>query len=128
MSAANTAAINCIYSAFENRDVSSVLGLLSPEIHITQSAEIPWGGVFQGLAAARLFFEQINTYLDGHVAIERCLDGGERMAVIGRIHGTIRSSGLPLDIPLVHLWAFKDGLAVRLEIVIDVPTMRAALT
>jgi hypothetical protein len=27
----------------------------------------------------------------------------------------------------MHLWEFQNRLAVRLEIVIDVPTMRAAL-
>jgi len=27
----------------------------------------------------------------------------------------------------MHLWGFEDGLAVRLEIVLDVPTMQAAL-
>jgi hypothetical protein len=27
----------------------------------------------------------------------------------------------------MHLWEFRDGLAIRLEIVLDVPTMQAAL-
>jgi hypothetical protein len=27
----------------------------------------------------------------------------------------------------MHLWGFEDGLAVRLEIILDVPTMQAAL-
>ncbi len=31
------------------------------------------------------------------------------------------------DVPIMHLWGFEDGLAVRLEIVLDVPTMQAAL-
>jgi ketosteroid isomerase-like protein len=65
--------------------------------------------------------------LENHVAIERVIDGSDRIAVIGRTHGTIKSTGRGVDVPLMHLWEFEDGLAVRLEIVLDVPTMQAAL-
>jgi hypothetical protein len=61
------------------------------------------------------------------VSIERTVDGGDRIAVIGRGHGTIRDTGGSFDVSIMHLWAFKDQLAVRLEIVLDVPTIQAAL-
>jgi hypothetical protein len=61
------------------------------------------------------------------VAIERVIDGSDRIAVIGRGHGTIKSTGRGFDVPIMHLWGFQDGLAVRLEIVLDVPAMQAAL-
>jgi hypothetical protein len=79
--------------------------------------------VFQGIDGAKLFFGTLNTYLDSHVAIELIIDGGDRIAVIGRAHGTIKSTGGPFDAAIMHLWAFKDGLASRLEIVLDVPVM-----
>jgi len=65
--------------------------------------------------------------LENHVAIERVIDGGERIVVIGRTHGTIKGNGRRFDLPIMHLWKFQDGLASRLEIVIDVQTMQAAL-
>jgi hypothetical protein len=56
----------------------------------------------------------------------------------GRRQGTRRSlqvlprslsrsvgTGRGFDVPIMHLWGFEDGLAVRLEIVLDVPTMQA---
>jgi uncharacterized protein len=61
------------------------------------------------------------------VAIERLIDGSDRIAVVGRGHGIIKGTGRSFDVPLMHLWEFQDGLAVRLEIVLDVPTMQAAL-
>jgi ketosteroid isomerase-like protein len=70
---------------------------------------------------------KLNTYLDDHVAIERVIDGGDRIAVIGRGSGTIKSTGRDFDVSIMHLWGFQDGLAVRLEIVLDVPAMQAAL-
>jgi ketosteroid isomerase-like protein len=72
----NVAIINRIYEAFENRDISTFFSLLSPEIHVTQCPEAPWGGVFQGFEEAKIFFGKVNTYLDAHVSIERIVDGG----------------------------------------------------
>jgi ketosteroid isomerase-like protein len=116
-----------IYKAFENRNSATFFSLLSHEIHVTQCPQVPWGGVFQGIDEAKLFFERVNTYLDSHVTIERIINGGDRIAVIGRTHGAIKDTGGAFDVPIMHLWAFKDGLAGRLEIVIDVPVMQVAL-
>lgn len=85
------------------------------------------GGTFHGIDEAQLFFGSVNKYLDSHVAIELIINGGDRIAVIGRAHGTIKGTGGPFDVPIMHLWAFKDGLANRLEIVLDVSEMQAAL-
>ena len=127
MPSENVVTINRIYEAFENRDIATFFSFLSPEIHVTQCRQIPWGGVFQGLEEAKIFFGKVDMYLDDHVAIEYIVDGGDRIAVIGRGQGTIRGTGCPFDVPIMHLWAFKNRLAVRLEIVLDVPTMQAAL-
>ena len=127
MSSENIDSINRIYKAFESRDSRTFFSLLSHEIHVTQCPQVPWGGVFQGIDEAQLFFGKVNTYLDSHVAIEHIINGGDRIAVIGRAHGTIKASGGRFDVPIMHLWTFKDGLAGRLEIVLDVPVMQAAL-
>ena len=127
MSSENKTIIDRIYEAFETRNFPTFFNLLSPTIHITQCPEVPWGGVFHGLEEAKVFFGKVNTYLEDHVAIERVIDGSDRIAVIGRGHGTIKSTGRGFDVPIMHLWGFQDGLAVRLEIVLDVPTMQAAL-
>ena len=126
MSTENIDLVNRIYKAFENRDTPTFFSLLSHEIHVRQCSQVPWGGVFEGIDEAKVFFGKVNTYLDSHVAMERIINGGDRIAVIGRAHGTIKDTG-PFDVPIMHLWAFKDELAGRLEIVPDVPGMQAAL-
>jgi hypothetical protein len=45
----------------------------------------------------------MNTYLEDHVAIERVIDGSDRIAVIGRGHGTIEAIGRHFDVPIMHL-------------------------
>jgi ketosteroid isomerase-like protein len=127
MSSNNSTSINRIYEAFEARNFLKFFILLSPKIQITQCPEVPWGGVFEGLEDAKGFFENVSSYLENHVAIERVIDGGERMAVIGRAYGTIKRTGRSFDVQIMHLWEFQNGLAVRLEIVLDVPTMQTQL-
>ncbi len=127
MSSENVAITKRIYEAFENRDIPTFFSLLSPEIHVTQVPQVPWGGVFRGMEQTKIFFGKVHEYLDDHVAIERIIDGGDRIAVIGRAHGTVKSTGGPYDVPIMHLYTFRNGLVVELDIVLDVPTMRAAL-
>lgn len=127
MPSENTTIIDRIYRTFETRDFATFFQLMSADIHITQCPEVPWGGVFHGLEGAKVFFGKVNTYLEDHVAIERIIDGSDRIAVVGRGHGMIKSNSRPFDVPIMHLWEFQNGLAVRLEIVLDVPTMQAAL-
>jgi hypothetical protein len=103
MSSENINLIDRIYEAFETRDFLKFFKLLSPTIHITQCPEVPWGGVFHGLEEAKVFFVKVNTYLEDHVAIERVVDACDRIAVIGRAHGTIKGTGRGFDVPIMHL-------------------------
>jgi len=48
------------------------------------------------------------------------------LALRDRLSGG-KSANVGTPTSIMHLWAFKDRLAVRLEIVLDVPTMQAAL-
>jgi hypothetical protein len=127
MSADNIDLINRIYQAFENKDTATLLSLLSNNVIVVQCPQVPWGGAFQGIDEAQLFFGTLNKYLDSHVTVELIINGGDRIAVIGRAHGTVKATGGPFDVAIMHLWKFKDGLASRLEIVLDVPVMQAAL-
>jgi uncharacterized protein len=104
MPSENATIVDRIYEAFETRNFLTFFNLLSPTIHITQCPEVPWGGVFDGLEEAKVFFGKVNTYLEDHVAIERVIDGSDRIAVIGRGHGTIKSTGRGFDVPIMHLW------------------------
>lgn len=123
----NLIIIEQIYEAFEKRDFVAFFKLLSPQVSIFQCPEMPFGGSYTGLDGARTFFETVGSYLDTHITIESTIDAGERIAILGRVTGTVVSNGQTFDSPVLHLWGFKDGLANRLEIALDVPTLQAAM-
>jgi ketosteroid isomerase-like protein len=41
--------------------------------------------------------------------------------------GTVRANGKKFDVPLAHVWGFKEGRAVKFMPFIDNPTMLAVL-
>jgi len=116
-----------LYEALQATDYPTLVSLLSPDIRISHSAGLPWGGTFEGHAGAKEFFDRLARYLNSYLVIERFLDSGDQIAVTGRTYGTTRRTGRRFDVPIVHLWELKDGLALRLNIALDLPAFRVAL-
>jgi ketosteroid isomerase-like protein len=55
-----------------------------------------------------------DTFDDLRVEVEDIFDLGERVLVFVRFRGRARSSGIPLDYPLAHVWTFRgDKVAAQ---------------
>lgn len=116
-----------LYAAFEKRDLQSMLLLLSRDIELVHSAELPWGGIYQGHDGFRELLSTVEGHLSARVLIERLIDAGDKVVAVGRTVGKTRATNLEFDVPIVHVWTFHDGLATRFESYIDNPTMLAVL-
>jgi len=127
MPSRNHSIIHRLYEALQARDHSTLLRLLSPEIRITHSPGLPWGGTFEGHEGAKVFLERQANYVMAYTSIERILDAGDHMAVTGRMYGATRRTARRFDVPVVYLWELEEGLATRLEIVVDLPSFQMAL-
>ena len=123
----NVTIVSRIYELLDSKDLPAVFSMLSPDVRITLSLEMPWGGTYVGPAEAQMLFEKLWVYIDSRAVVERIIDGGDRIPVIGRNYVTVGRTGRTFDVPFVHLWEFKDGLAIRIEIVSDIEKMRAAI-
>ena len=123
----NIATINRIYDLLASKNLPAVFELLSPDVRVFQSQDLPWGGTYVGIAEVEMLFEKLWVYVDNRPVVERVIDGGDRIPVIGQYYVTVERTGRTFELPFVHLWEFKDGLAVRVEIVTDVALMRAAI-
>ena len=116
-----------LYTAFEHRDVATVAGLLGSHAIISQSAQLPWGGTFEGLEGFSRFFGLILQHIDSKVTVDRYIDAGECIVAIGSTRGTVNANGAGFDIAVVHVWQVEDGKITKFSPYIDVPTMNAAL-
>lgn len=128
MSAQNIALVQSLYAAFFRRDVLAIAQLVAPDLEISQSPELPWGGTYRGIEGLQQFFGKLREHLDNAaLPIERYLDAGDHVVAIGRTQGKVKATGKPFDVPLAHVWQIKDGRAVRFTPFIDHPTMLASL-
>src|SRR5215469_953474 len=127
MPSRNRSIVHRLYAALQASDYPALYGFLSPEIRITHSPGSPWGGVFQGHHGAKEFFERLATCVSSHVAIERILDVGDQVMVTVWTDGTAPSTGRRFAVPVTYLWEFKDGLAVRLDVTLELRTFRVPL-
>jgi uncharacterized protein len=117
----NAQIITRLYEALETHDLPRILQFLDPKADTRQSAELPWGGTFHGHEGFAHFLGGVVEHLDSRVTIERIIDGGEFVAVVGRTEGRIKSSGEPFSVPLVHLYELSGGKIVSARLCIDDP-------
>src|SRR5260370_39065185 len=96
-----------LYQAQQNRDIRSILMLMSQDIEIIQSTELPWGGTYLGHDGVKKFLTALSEHIDSQVQVERLIDAGEKIAVVGRTVGNARKTKLEFDIPIVHIWTFN---------------------
>jgi len=108
------------YAALNRGDLSVVLELLDPEIEWHEPASSLEGGAHRGRASFERFLRGWLESFDGfRVEPERVVERGDDLVVVVHQTGMGRSSGLPVETRLAHVWTVADGKAVRWEAVAD---------
>ena len=123
----NLEIIETIYEAFARRDVPTLLNLISPEIRITQSTALPWGGRYSGYSGLNNFFTSLVNHVASVIHIERAVDAGESIVVTGRKKGFVRANGQHFDVSIAHVWRMRNGRVIRFESYIENDSMLEAL-
>ena len=120
MGEANVEALRSGYAALNRGDLSVVLDLLDPEIAWHEPATSLEGGAHRGRDSFERFLRGWLESFDGfRVEPERVVERGDDLVVVVHQTGMGRSSGLPVETRLAHVWTVADGKAVRWEAVAD---------
>ncbi|HVV45431.1 MAG TPA: nuclear transport factor 2 family protein [Bryobacteraceae bacterium] len=119
--------VEALYEAFRERDMAKIFSLFAADVEMTQSIELPWGGVYRGPEGAREFFARLTSHVRSAVTIERMISAEDHVAVVGWTEGTVNATGAPFRVPIVHLWKVRTGKAVRVQFCVDHPAMLRAL-
>jgi hypothetical protein len=122
-----TQTVQELYDAFARRDLLRVFSLLSPDIEIVQSEELPWGGLYRGHDGARQFFATLGSHINSTLDIERLIDAEDHVVAIGWTHGTVNATGASYRVPIAHVWRVRDSLVIQTQFFIDNPNMLEAL-
>ena len=103
--------------------------LQSPHVVYEMPEGMPVGsGHFEGLQdVLERFLASFYGALDVHFVPEEFIAGGEHVVAIGRIVGTTRRGGVPVDVAFVHVWTVREGRLQRLRAFTDTATLAHAL-
>ena len=119
--------VQAVYAAFERGDVPALLELFDPDIEISQSPELPWGGTHRGHQGALQFFATLTAHIKTSVAAERMIVAGDTVVEVGRTEGCAVESGREFSIDEAHVWEVRDGRIASMRAYVDNEAMLAAI-
>ncbi len=119
--------VRAIYEAISAGDTAAIAARLSPDVRISQTRELPWGGEFEGLAGFAQFSRTLREHIASRVEVERIFEAGEDVVVIGRTIGATKVKQTPFDVAIAHVLTVQDGKVVQARYFIDTPAMLEAL-
>jgi len=129
MTQENEKIVRAFYEAMAPGHRESLRGLQAPDVKYDLPEGMPVGsGHFEGLEdVLDRFLTSFYAAFDVRFVAEEFIAAGERVVAIGRIEGTTRKAGVPIDVPFAHVWTVRDGYLQRLRAFTDTATLAQAL-
>jgi ketosteroid isomerase-like protein len=92
------------------------LGLMAPDFEYVSPPDAMEPGVQRGVEGMRRVLATLEeAYSDRSFNLERILEAGDRVVVLGRLRMVGRASGVALEGEGAQVWTLRDGLVTRLE-------------
>jgi uncharacterized protein len=112
----NADMVRRIHEAVERGEDPLELGLLAPDFEYVSPRDAMEPGIRRGEEGLRHVLQTLDdTYAERRFDVERILEAGERVVVLGRITMQGRSSGVALQGEGAQIWTLRDGLVARIE-------------
>jgi hypothetical protein len=120
MAESNADRILSAYWALDRGDREAAQNLLAPDIELRDRAEGPDPNVYRGREGfARSVDESLESFEELRFVPEQAFERGEHVVVLVTMSGRGRSSGVPVEERIAHLWTVRDGVATRLQAYTD---------
>jgi ketosteroid isomerase-like protein len=115
MSQENVEIVERIYEAWREAGSPLESGLLSPDIEWANPKEAVEPGTRRGIESFDAAVRSVADTFDARVEFEEFIDAGDKVLVIGTLHGAGRGSGAEVRRRQGYVWTIRDGKAVRFE-------------
>jgi ketosteroid isomerase-like protein len=128
MSPRNVEVIARGYTAWNRRDLPGTLEVISADLEFWPlPGFLDLEEVYRGKDGWKRFFEtwwEAWTALD--LTIDRMEDLDDQVLALVTFNGVGRSSGVEVKLSVAHLWSMRDGLAVRVDVLLPGTALKAA--
>ena len=115
MSRENVEVVERWYVAYNAGDLEGVLALMDPKVTLTSAGMSGVeGSEHVGHGGMRRYFADLwETWEDPRVVVERFIDHGDSVVMLGHTTGRGRLSGIDLEFAVATIVDVRDGLIVR---------------
>jgi ketosteroid isomerase-like protein len=121
--------VHAFYEALAPGHRERLFALQSAHVVYELPEGMPVGaGRFEGmLDLLDRFLPEFYGAFDARFLPEETIAQDDRVVVLGRLKGTTRQGGLPIDVPFVHVWTVADHVLTRMRGFLDTATLARAL-
>jgi hypothetical protein len=116
MSAPDLEVLQRYATAIGEGDIKTTLDCLHPEFVLNEPATLPYGGDHVGRDGFVELARQVFAYYRTEMLGNSVHDAGEFAVARMRFRFTSHRTGASLELPLVELYRFQDGLLARGEV------------
>ena len=123
------ATVQAMYDCFRQRDDDGFRRLCQPDLIWQQNEGFPNGRVCHGPdeVIRHVFDGNLMEWLGFGYAIERMLDAGDHVVVLGHYHGTHRVTGKAMRTAAAHVYRLRDGLISEFRMYADTESLWRAM-
>jgi ketosteroid isomerase-like protein len=108
------------YEAVGRGDYGAIRELLDPEIVLRDRPEAPDAGFYRGFEGMLTTLRDTSeTFADFRLDPTQFFEHGDKVVVVLEMTGRGRTSGVPVEERIAHMWTIHDGLAVALQAYTD---------
>jgi uncharacterized protein len=108
------------YEAVSRGDYEGVRALLDPTVVMRDRPEVPDARSYFGFEGmVSTLRDTSESFDDFRLTPERFFENGDRIVAVLRMTGRGRTSGVPVEERIAHLWTLQDGLAIELQAFTD---------
>src|SRR6476661_10398721 len=121
MSKENVATLERVYERWATGEFRAGQELLSPDLTTVWAQDFPTAGTYHGPEGhAAAMREWLSAWTSFRLEPERFIDAGGSVVVPFTVRACGRDSGAEVERRWAHVWTFRDGRVVRLEVHLDV--------
>jgi len=128
----NAQTINNMYDAFTKGDLETAMADWAPRIswNVAESHPFAAGNPYIGGEAivTNLLAELGGLMPDVAIKVSELLDAGDKIVVLGRYEGPVKSTNKSIDAQMAHVWTLEDGKIVHFQQHVDTKHLVSALT
>jgi uncharacterized protein len=108
------------YEALGRGDYEAVRELLDPKVLLWDRPEVPDARSYRGYEGMLVTLRDTSdSFEDFRLDPEQFFEHADKIVVILSMTGRGRTSGVPVEERIAHLWTLRDGLAIELRAFTD---------